>query len=313
MTDKKIPVVAVVGPTASGKTRLAVTLAKELNGEVISGDSMQIYRGMDIGTAKPTEEEMQGIPHHMIDIVDPWESYSVARYVKEAAEAIEKVRAKNKLPIICGGTGLYIDSLINNVPFFEQEDTHPMREQLQKEYDADGGEALWNELEEGDPEAAAKIHRNNAVKIIRAVEVLRSGRTLTGQKEITKATPSPYDTVYIGLDFADRSQLYERIELRVDEMMKTGLIEEARWLKNLQPPPSATAAAAIGYKELFAYFDGHITQAQAADAIKIATRHYAKRQLTWFRRNDSVHWTEASQEYEKIVSVAKNRLKMSIE
>ena len=310
MTDEKITLVAVVGPTASGKTRLAVDLAKEFNGEIVSGDSMQIYKSMDIGTAKPTIEEMDGIPHHMIGIIDPDENYSVARYVSEAAEIIKDIHKRKKLPIICGGTGLYIDSLINAVPFFEQEDTHPLREALQKEYDADGGESLMRELYIGDREAAEKIHKNNAVKLIRAVEILRSGRTVTGQRELTKAVVSPYNSLYLGIDFSDRSKLYERIEQRVDIMLKEGLEDEARDL--FSRPLSSTAAAAIGYKELFAYFDGQITLEKAAEDIKTATRHYAKRQLTWFRRNKSINWISADDGYENILSVAKNRLKMFI-
>lgn len=302
MTSKKIPVVAIVGPTASGKTRLSVELAKLYCGEIVSGDSMQIYKGMDIGTAKPTEEEKQEIPHHLFDIVDPCECYSVARYVTDAKLAVEDITDRNKLPIICGGTGLYIDSFVSNVPFFEQEDVHPLREALQKEYEADNGESLYAELQKGDSIAAEKIHKNNAVKLIRAVEILRSGRTLTKQAEITKQTDSPYEPLYIGLNFSDRSILYDRIEKRVDMMMEDGLLEEAKAL--YRQSLSATARAAIGYKELFSYFDGSCTLEEAVNAIKINTRHYAKRQLTWFRRNKNTVFLEASQPFEKILEEA---------
>ena len=303
MTDKKIPIVAIVGPTASGKTSLSVSLAKEFNGEIISGDSMQIYKKMNIGTAKPTEEEKQGIPHHLFDIFDPSESYSVAKYVSDAKEAVNGVISRNSLPIICGGTGLYIDSFISNVPFFEQENIHPLREALQKEYDVDKGESLYEELKKGDPAAAEKIHKNNAVKLIRAVEILRSGRTLTEQVRLTEEAESPYEPLYIGLNFEDRSILYDRIEKRVDIMMEEGLLKEAEMLykQNL----SATARAAIGYKELFSYFDGECTLNEAVEAIKINTRHYAKRQLTWFRRNKNTVFIEASQPFEKILEDAK--------
>lgn len=304
MTDRKIPIVAIVGPTASGKTALSVALAKEFNGEIISGDSMQIYRTMDIGTAKPTEEEKQGIPHHLFDILEPSESYSVARYCADAKKAAEEITGRNRLPVICGGTGLYIDSFISNVPFFEQEDIHPLREQLQKEYDIDKGESLYNELKKGDPVAAEKIHKNNAVKLIRAVEILRSGRTLTKQVELTKETKSPYEPLYIGLDFSNRELLYRRIEKRVDIMMETGLLKEAENLYNREL--SATAKAAIGYKELFSYFDGSCSLKEAVETIKINTRHYAKRQLTWFRRNKNTVFIEASQPFEKILEEAEN-------
>lgn len=305
---KKIPVVAIVGPTASGKTSLSVALAKKYDGEIVSGDSMQIYKGMDIGTAKPTEEEKQGIPHHLFDIVEPSESYSVARYCRDAKTAVEDITRRNKLPIICGGTGLYIDSFISNVPFFEQEDVHPLREALMKEYEADKGESLYMELEKGDPVAAAKIHKNNAVKLIRAVEILRSGRTLTQQAQLTKQTESPYQPLYIGLNFSDRELLYQRIERRVDMMIKAGLLEEAERLYNTNL--SATARAAIGYKELFAYFDGNCTLEEAANAIKINTRHYAKRQLTWFRRNKNAVFIEASQPFEKILEEVQKHMEI---
>ncbi len=310
MSFHKIPVAAVVGPTASGKTALAVRLAERFGGEVLSGDSMQVYRGMDIGTAKPTEEEKRGIPHHLIDIADPWETYSVARYVKDAAAAAESVSAKGRLPIVCGGTGLYIDSFLKNIPFPEQEDTHPMREKLYREYEADGGKTLFRELEKGDPQTAAKIHINNAVKLVRAVEMLRSGQSVSDRVRAAQNTESPYIPLYIGLRFQDRGLLYERIEKRVDSMMSAGLEEEARRLKNMSPPISATASAAIGYKEMFAYLDGHMTREDAVAEVKKATRRYAKRQMTWFGRNADIKWIDGALPFEEICKIAEKYMEI---
>lgn len=305
MSTSVIPVIAVVGPTASGKTGLSVALCKALEGEVVSADSMQIYRGMDIGTAKPSLEERQGIPHHLIDIADPGESYSVARFCADAKEAVADIHSRGKRPVLCGGTGLYIDRFLSNTPFPQQESTGLLREQLQQDYHRDGGESLYRELMAADPAAAAKIHKNNAVRVIRAVEILRSGHTLTGQVEQTLATETPYRAIRIGLDFADRAVLYRRIEERVDSMMEDGLLDEARTLYDRRDTLGATAAAAIGYKELFAYFDGACTLKEAVDTLKTATRHYAKRQRTWFRRDPSVCWIEASLSKEEILAKAK--------
>ena len=307
----RIKVVAVVGPTASGKTGLAVDLALKYNGEVVSGDSMQIYKKMSVGTAKPTIDEMKSVPHHLIDTVEPSESYSVARYCEDAKNAVDGIVSRGRLPIICGGTGLYIDSFINNIPFAEQDDVHPLREQLQAEYDKDSGEALYEELKSADPQAAEKIHKNNAVKLIRAIEVIRSGSTLSEQIERTRAADSPYDAVYIGLGFADRSILYSRIERRVDEMIQNGLVIEAKSLYETKSELSPTALGAIGYKELFTYFDGKCDFDTAVSEIKKATRRYAKRQLTWFRRNKSINWIEASQPHEKIFEEAQKYMENS--
>ncbi len=304
MIEQILPVIAVVGPTASGKTALSVGLCQRLGGEVISGDSMQIYKGMDIGTAKPSLDERTGIPHHLIDIANPEETYSVAKFCLMAGEAVRDIHRRGLWPILCGGTGLYIDSFLRNTPFPRQADVSSLREQLQKEYEADGGESLYEELTKGDPAAAAKIHKNNAVKVIRGVEILRSGHTLTGQIAKTKQTETPYQPLRIGLDFADRSLLYSRIDRRVDQMMEQGLLAEAKTLYNKRDTLGSTAAAAIGYKELFAYFDGICTLEEAVEQIKTATRHYAKRQRTWFRRDPSVTWLEASLPKEEILNQA---------
>lgn len=304
MNQTKIPVITVIGPTASGKTGLSVRLCKALDGEVVSGDSMQIYRGMDIGTAKPTLEEREGVPHHLIDVADPSETYSVAKFCTQAGEAVRAIHARSKWPVLCGGTGLYIDSFLRNTPFPEQKEVEPLREELRKAYDADGGESLYRELTAADPVAAAKIHKNNAVKVIRAVEILRSGHTLTQQVARTRETETPYHPLRIGLDFADRSVLYGRIERRVDDMVANGLLEEAKKLYDRRDTLGSTAAAAIGYKELFAYFDGACALEDAVNAIKVATRHYAKRQLTWFRRDPSVCWLDAALPSEEILSQA---------
>lgn len=290
----KIPVVVLVGPTASGKTSLAVKLCQACNGEVVSGDSMQIYRGMDIGTAKPTEEEKGGIPHHLLDIADVSENYSVARFCADAAEAVADVHDRNKLPVIAGGTGLYIDSFLQNTPFAEQGDVTDLRASLREEYDRDGGESLYREITEKDPEAAAKIHPHNAVRVIRAVELLRSGQTLSGQIARTKETESPYRALRLFLDFENRQTLYDRIDRRVDAMMESGLVDEAKRLYDRRDTLGKTAKAAIGYKELFSYFDGECTLSEATERIKAATRHYAKRQLTWFRRDRTAVRLEAS-------------------
>jgi len=304
---KEIRVLAVVGPTASGKTSLAVKLCQRLNGEVVSGDSMQIYRGMDIGTAKPTKEEQGGIRHHLLDIASPSENYSVARYCVDAAAAAEDIVSRGKLPVLCGGTGLYIDSFLRNTPFKEQADVSALRRSLEEEYRRDNGESLYRELMYADPLAAEKIHPHNAVRLIRAMELLRSGQSLTKQIERTEQTETPYRPLRLFLDFADRAVLYDRINKRVDAMMENGLLAEAERLYGLSL--GQTARAAIGYKELFMYFDGACTLESAVEQIKIATRHYAKRQLTWFRRDTTAVRLEASLPPEEILQKAQNLTK----
>ena len=286
---KKITIVAVVGPTASGKTALAVELALRLGGEVVSADSMQIYRRMDIATAKPTAEEMRGVPHHLIDFLEPTEAFSVARYCELARPVIADITARGRLPILAGGTGLYIDSLLGNVRFTDTDADPALREELQRELDEKGVDHMLGVLRELDPAAADRLSdQRNPKRILRAVEVCRAtGMTQTALNEAQIAAPSPYRAVKLGLT-ADRAFLYDRIDRRVDRMVQEGLVEEARdfYARDL----GATAAAAIGYKELLPYLNGDLPLSDCLDSLKRSTRRYAKRQLTWFRRDPAIHW-----------------------
>lgn len=282
-------VLAVVGPTASGKTGLGIELAKAYGGEVISADSMQIYKGMDIASAKPTAEEMQGIPHHLIDFLDRDVTFSAADYVKLAKEKIDEVLSRGKLPIIVGGTGLYIDSLLENVKFSEGGSDEEYRAELYEFARTEGNEALYSRLVQADPEAAESVHPNNIVRVVRALEVIHiTGRRFSELKKESRLVESLYDSLIIGLNYADREMLYRRINLRVDEMVKNGLVDEAREL--WQESGMKTAANAIGYKELIPYFEKKMTLEDCIDKIKQETRRYAKRQLTWFRKNQRIQW-----------------------
>ncbi len=281
-------IICIVGPTASGKTALAVEIAKLTNGEVVSCDSMQIYRRMDIGTAKPTREEMQGIPHHMIDIVEPTEDFSVSRYCHLATPIVEDILARGKTAVIAGGTGLYVDSLVRGNDFAIPATGH--RQSLEAQLEAEGLEVLLGELEKIDPAAAEKSQRNPR-RIIRALEVyLETGETITSHNLKTQSIPPRFRPLWIGLDFKERSQLYRRIDLRVDLMLQMGLLDEIRTLLASGIPESCTAMQAIGYKEFVDALQGRGTLEAAADAVKQGSRRYAKRQLTWFRRNGAVHW-----------------------
>ncbi len=286
---EKIKVVAVVGPTASGKTSLAVKLAKIFDGEVISADSMQVYKGMDIATAKPDEEEMSGVPHHLISIISPDEEFSVSRFKVLATKAVNDIVSRGKLPIIAGGTGLYVDSFLGNTNFLENTKNDEIRAELAKRLEKEGAESLYNELKEKDPSAAEKIHPNNALKIIRALEIFySSGKTLTYQNELSHLEESPYDSFIIGLNATDRDVLYDRINRRVDIMTDNGLVEETKMF--FETKTASTACQAIGYKEMKPYLDDLISLEEAKENLKQATRRYAKRQLTWFRRNEKVNW-----------------------
>lgn len=288
-TTDKIPVVAVVGPTASGKSRLAVEIALRKNGEVISADSMQIYKGMSIGTAKPGTEEMCGVAHHLIDFADISQPFSVANYVALASKCITELNARGKLPVIAGGTGLYIRSLLNNIQFTDDDKDEALREKLAQKAAQEGAGPLLAELRSFDPESAERIHPNNLGRIIRAIEIYRTTNvTMTEQMKRSKQKPTPYNACVIGLDFKDRQKLYDRINQRVDLMMDDGLLQEAREV--LGQPGSQTALQAIGYKELLPYFDAECTLDEAVKKIKQESRHYAKRQLTWFRRDEDIHW-----------------------
>ncbi|MEY8316607.1 tRNA (adenosine(37)-N6)-dimethylallyltransferase MiaA [Oscillospiraceae bacterium 50-58] len=279
-------ILVITGPTASGKTALAVELAKQYNGEVVSADSMQIYRRMDIGTAKPTPDEMQGIPHHMIDVADPEEDFSVARYVDMAAAAVDGVLARGRLPILAGGTGLYIDSLLSGRTFAAFDGASPLRAELEGRYAREGGQALLDELARADPESAARLHPNDGKRIVRALEVwLTTGKTITRHNEETKALPLRYRALTLNLDFERREDMWERIDRRVDRMMEAGLTEEVRALLRSGVPSGCTAMQAIGYKEMAAAIRGDGDIAAAAAQIKLRSRQYAKRQRTWFRRN----------------------------
>ena len=289
MPSKKILV--IVGPTASGKTRLAVELAKAHNGEVVSADSMQIYRRMDIGTAKPTAEEMDGIPHHMIDVADPEEDFSVARYVELASACVDDILSRGKLPIVAGGTGLYVDSLLSGRTFAAFSPESSLRRELEEELAERGGEAMLAELARVDPEAASRLHPNDHKRIVRALEVYHStGKTISEHNRETQALPPRYEALTIGLNFQDRADLWERIDARVDQMAANGLEREVRELLSSGLSPACTAMQAIGYKEFVAAVEGTMTWREAEELVKLRSRQYAKRQLTWFRRNPAVHW-----------------------
>ena len=300
-------IICIAGPTASGKTALAVELAKELNGEVVSCDSMQVYKRMDIGTAKPTKEEMQGIVHHMIDVAEPDEDFSVSRYCAMASPIVDDILARGKTAIIAGGTGLYMDSLIRGNDFAPFPATG-VREQLEAQADDIGMEAMLARLREIDPESAARLHLSDRKRIIRALEVyLETGETITEHNRKTQAIPPKYTPLWLGLDFSDRAELYRRIDLRVDLMLEMGLIAEIQGLLASGIPAKATAMQAIGYKEFVAALNGEETIAQAAEEVKKSSRHYAKRQLTWFRRNQAMHWLarQENQGAEEILTAAR--------
>ena len=284
------PIICIAGPTASGKTALAVALARELNGEVVSCDSMQVYKRMDIGTAKPSLDERQSIPHHMIDVAEPWEDYSVSRYCADAAPIVENIVSRGKTAIIAGGTGLYMDSLIRGNDFAPFPSTG-VRERLEQEADREGMEALLARLRAVDPEAADRLHLSDRKRIIRAMEVyLETGETITAHNRRNQALPPRFSPVWLGLDFESRAELYSRIDRRVDAMLNAGLLEEIRALLRSGIPEKCTAMQAIGYKEFTDVLDGRCTVEAAADQVRQSSRRYAKRQLTWFRRNERIHW-----------------------
>ena len=300
-------IICIAGPTASGKTALAVELAKELNGEVVSCDSMQVYRRMDIGTAKPTKEEMQGIVHHMIDVAEPDEDFSVSRYCEMASPIVDDILARGKTAIIAGGTGLYMDSLIRGNAFAPFPATG-VRERLEAQADAEGMESMLEWLRSVDPASAARLHLSDRKRIIRALEVfLETGETITEHNRKTQAIPPQYNPLWLGLDFADRAELYHRIDTRVDAMLEMGLMEEIRELLASGIPAKCTAMQAIGYKEFVNALNGEETVEKAAEEVKKSSRHYAKRQLTWFRRNPAIHWLtrQTGQKNEEILTAAR--------
>ena len=298
---KKPLAVALVGPTASGKSSLAVKIAKHLTGEVVSADSMQIYKRMDIATAKVTAEEMQGVPHHLIDFVEPWESFSVAEYKALALSCIDDIVRRGKLPVLAGGTGFYVDTVINNTSFLDYEKTD-IRKKLLLRAESEGIEALWNELSKVDKESAEKIHKNDLKRIVRALELYSAtGKTMTEQRRLSHLEESGYSFCLIGLTAENRQFLYDRIDRRVDLMLKNGLLEEAKSFFELEH--SQTAKQAIGYKELKPYFDGVLTLEEATENLKRETRRYAKRQLSWFRRNENINWLYIDKESEETLFI----------
>ncbi len=281
-------IICIAGPTASGKTALAVALAKELGGEVVSCDSMQVYKYMDIGTAKPTKEEMDGIPHHMIDVAEPLEDFSVSKYCAMAAPIVDGIVARGKTAIIAGGTGLYLDSLIKGNDFAPFPATG-VREKLEAQAAEVGFEAMLSQLRSIDPESAEKV--KDLRRVIRALEVYyETGETITEHNRRTQAIPPRYQPLWLGLDFEERAELYRRVDLRVDIMLDMGLIREIEALLDRGIPAKCTAMQAIGYKEFLDALDGRCTVAQAAESVKQSSRRYAKRQLTWLRRNPAIHW-----------------------
>ncbi len=290
-TTEKPNIVCVVGPTASGKTAFAIELAKQRNGEIVSCDSMQIYKYMDIGTAKPTAKERAEVPHHMIDFADPNEDYSVAEFVSKARTCIDDIISRGKLPVLCGGTGLYIDSVVNQIEYPEGMRDDKYRAELWEIAESEGNEVLHNMLREIDEIAAESIHPNNTKRVIRALEICKtSGMTKTEADKLAVATPI-YEAEIIGLNM-DRERLYERINRRVDIMMEEGLLDEVKRLAEMGIRRNSTAMQAIGYKELLLYIDGKCSLDEAVEKIKLESRRYAKRQLTWFRRNKEIVWIE---------------------
>jgi len=302
-------IICIAGPTASGKTALAVELAREFNGEVVSCDSMYVYRHMNIGTAKPDREEMGGIVHHMIDVADPREDFSVSRYCCMAAPIVDDIVARGKTAIIAGGTGLYMDSLIKGNDFAPFPATG-MREKLEAQADREGMEAMMALLRSIDPDAAARLHLADRKRIIRALEVYyETGETITAHDLRTRAIPPRYTPLWLGLDDADRAALYRRIDLRVDIMLQRGLLDEIRGLLAMGIPEKATSMQAIGYKEFLGALNGCCTIEEAADEVRKSSRHYAKRQLTWFRRNKSIHWLTRGPGQEEILTQARQILR----
>lgn len=297
-------IICIAGPTASGKTALAVELAKRTNGEVVSCDSMQLYRRMDIGTAKPTTEEMQGIPHHMLDVAEPWEDFSVSRYCEMAAPIVDDILTRGKTAIIAGGTGLYMDSLIRGNAFAPFPSTG-VRERLEQRADAEGMETILEELRSIDPEAAARLHLSDRKRIIRALEVYHeTGKTITQHNLETQAIPPRYSPLWLGLDFENRKDLYDRIDRRVGIMLENGLIDEINQLLASGIPEKCTAMQAIGYKEFVAALHGDCTIDEAADLVRQSSRRYAKRQLTWFRRNPKMNWLVRRDSAEDVLDMA---------
>lgn len=309
----KQPLLALVGPTASGKTALAVELAKRYHGEVVSADSMQIYRGMSIATAKPAPQEMQGIPHHLMDFLSPGETFSVADYAVMARKCIGEIASRGALPVLAGGTGLYIQAVVDHIQYDQEEPADSsIRTRLEKEMETFGPEEMHRRLEIADPESAAQLHPNNRRRIIRALEVWeKTGIPISQQKLRSRREESPYQTVMLGLDFPNRQDLYDRINRRVDVMLESGLLEEAKTA--LESGMSKTARQAIGIKELLPYCREEAALEQCVETLKQETRRYAKRQLTWFRRDPRIQWISLTgrQDVEEILKICEKAIAIS--
>lgn len=304
---EKTKIICVVGATASGKTDLAVKLAKAVDGEIISADSMQVYKNMPIATAVATKEEQDGVPHHLVEFLDTDQTFSVADFVERAKVLIDEITARGRVPIVAGGTGLFVDSLVKNISFSQVGSNAEIRNELAEK----SNEELFEKLLALDPKSAENIHPNNRKRVIRALELCMSGTSKTEQNENSMLIDSPYDALYIGIGYQDRQKLYDRINKRVDLMLDLGLENEARQMLGKQ---GLTARQAIGHKELQPYIDGNITLDEAVEGLKRETRRYAKRQLTWFRRNENINWIYADEMsrdelVEKAVDLAKNHLK----
>lgn len=304
---KKTKIICVVGATASGKTDLAVKLAKAVDGEIISADSMQVYKNMPIATAVATKEEQDGVVHHLVEFLDADQTFSVADFVERAKVLIDEITARGRVPIVAGGTGLFVDSLVKNISFSEVGSNAEIRNELAEK----SNEELYERLLKLDANAAEDIHPNNRKRVIRALELCMSGTSKTEQNENSMLIDSPYDALYIGIGYKDRQKLYDRINKRVDLMLEAGLENEARQMLGKQ---GLTARQAIGHKELQPYIDGKITLDEAIENLKRETRRYAKRQLTWFRRNENINWLYADEMsrdelVKKAVDLAKNHLK----
>jgi len=298
-------VIVIVGPTASGKTALSISLAKEMNGEIVSADSMQIYRYMDIGTAKPDKEEMSGIRHYLIDEVNPDEEFSVARFKELATRYIDEILEKGKQPIVAGGTGLYINTLLYNIDFSETVCDWELRDRLKKEAQEMGNDYLHEKLKSVDPVAAQRIHKNDVKRIIRAIEVYEySKKTISQHQEVSRQIPSKYKFYTYGLKM-DRERLYNRINQRVDIMFERGLVDEVKSLVNMGYDKNSIAMQTLGYKELLLYLRGEITLEDAKEIIKMGSRRYAKRQITWFKKTEGVKWIDLDLEHD-INKIAKN-------
>ena len=284
-------IVCIAGPTACGKTTLGVLLAQRFCGEVVSVDSMQIYRGMTVGTAAPTAEEMQGVPHHMIAVADPAEQWSAAEYVQRATPVVDDILARGKLPVLVGGTGLWMDALIRGHGFAKGHAGGAIRRELEARLEREGIAPLLEELRQVDPESAERLHPAETKRILRALEVYReTGSTISAHNAATRMIPPRYDAVWIGLQFADRADMKALIDRRVDKMVQEGLLDEVRALLAMGLPRNATAMQAIGYKEFLGVLDGALTEPEAIELVKLRSRQYAKRQLTWLRRNPDIHW-----------------------